>query len=184
MNEFFGDKIEKNSSEVLPKDSEIEALVPLYTPRGDETVVYLQDGREIILHAIVRTVLKKLSMRRCKDLKLIRKFSSSYTARRLNNPLAIGPEMVLVPFKVRLPRVKGDRVMACVNVFAVLGVFESEDGLAHIRLNSGRTLASLWDALTLKRYLQEAELIKEKMLLEVHGIFFRHLEERRRDFFL
>lgn len=176
MYDFNMQNVERLAGDFLPKDREIEALIPIYSARGDETLLYLADGRKILVEEVVKTTLRRLSRRRCKDLRLIRKFSAKYTARKLNNPIAIGPELVLVPFKVREARVKGDTVMGFLNALKVSKVLKDKEGKSLILLKSRAEIFSLWDIFTLSTHLKEAVFLHEKMLLELYGVFFKYCQ--------
>ena len=58
--------------EELPEDSEIAAVLPEYTERGDSTRLLLRDGREIVVNCTARTALRCLAERSCKSLGLMR----------------------------------------------------------------------------------------------------------------
>ena len=73
----------------LPKDREIEAIVPVYGERGDDTCIYLRDGRRLLAGVKKRAVLQALVRRRCKELSLVRAWSAARTHQKLGAPLAV-----------------------------------------------------------------------------------------------
>ena len=85
--------------EILPKNSEIAAVLPEYTERGDSTRLLLRDGREIVVNCTSRTTLRYLAERRCKSLGFMRIWVVCYTHRRSANPVPIDCDLVLVPVK-------------------------------------------------------------------------------------
>ena len=100
---------------IFPENREIDALVPEYTDEGDSTHVYLRDGRDFVIPVTLRTVLKYLAYRSCRDLVRLRSWAAEHTHQRLNNPLPMDEELVLMPYKARRPKVAGDPIMGCVN---------------------------------------------------------------------
>lgn len=104
---------------LLPPDRELAALLPVYDDCGEATRVVLLSGEELLVPRTLRSVIKNIARRGCKDIPLCRAWSARVTHRSLNNPVPISAELVLLPFKARLPRVPGDEVMGFVNPYTV-----------------------------------------------------------------
>ena len=113
----------------FPKNREIDALVPEYTETGDATHVYLRDGSDYVIDVTLKTVLKFLAYRSCRDICRLREWSAEHTHKRLNNPLPLDEELVLMPYRARHPRVAGDAIMGCVNAAAGVRLKEDEGTL-------------------------------------------------------
>ena len=100
----------------LPEDWEIEAALPEYVDgEGDATRLFLADGTDRLVRARLRTVLERLARRHCRSLPLLRAWAKERTALAQTAPLAIASELVLVPFRARRPRIRGDAAMGVVN---------------------------------------------------------------------
>ena len=157
--------------EQLPKDRDIVAIVPEYSDQGDSTRLYLRDGTERLLSVTMRTTLRALARRRCKDIGLMRRWAQQYTHHVLNNPLSVGVEMVLAPVKTREPRVEGDEAMGCVNVAAGVAAVRLAGShplhrMTELHLAGGRRLSVRWSLATTQRHLKDAELVHTRLVAE------------------
>lgn len=154
----------------FPKNREIDALVPEYTEKGDATHVYLRDGSDYVIDVTLKTVLRFLAYRSCRDICRLREWSAEHTHKRLNNPLPLDEELVLMPYRARHPRVAGDAIMGCVN--AAAGVSLKEDEGTLLLTAGGHKLRSLWKPETTQEHLDRAfsicrellEILDEKIL--------------------
>ena len=168
--------------EDLPKDRDIAALVPEYNEQGDSTRLYLRDGTERLLPVTLRTTLRALARRRCKDIGLMRRWAEQYTHHTLNNPLPVDVELVLAPVKTREPRIEGDEAMGCVNVAA--GVTADEAAVvpprqSALQLAGGRELPVCWSLSTTRRHLQDAELVHARMVAETASAMLYQLHLKK-----
>ena len=121
----------------LPEDWEIEAALPEYVDgEGDATRLCLADGTDRLVRARLRTVLERLARRHCRSLPLLRAWAKERTALAQTAPLAIASELVLVPFRARRPRIRGDAAMGVVNAMHAQLVRSEE--MAEIELSCGR----------------------------------------------
>ncbi len=177
----------------LPKDSEIAALLPEYTPEGDVTRVLLTDGTELVLRRTMRSTVSALARRRCKDVKLLRLWAGKYTHRRLNNPIAASPDLVLAPVKARRPRVEGDNTMAHINVAVPLSCLpegktwpgrrngrrsgEKGQDTAVINLPGGLSLRTLWSKGTTLSHIDDARRIRAELVREQQESVLRRLKQ-------
>lgn len=185
----------------LPPDRDIAALLPVYTPSGDYTRLVRMNGEEELLPLTLRSVMKRIARRSCKDLSLCRAWSGELTHRSLNNPLPLSAVLVLTPFKARIPRVKGDEVMGCFNPAAVERVVErkilplpqnltyketrtrkrgADCFRSQIVLTNGKVLDSFWSYKTLHSSLRDGRLVQCELALELDATLKYFLENRRR----
>lgn len=141
----------------IPENREIDALVPEYTDEGDSTHVYLRDGSDFVIPVTLRTVLKYLAYRSCRDLVRLRSWAAEHTHQRLNNPLPMDEELVLMPYKARRPKVAGDPIMGCVNAASGVRLEEGEETV--LLTAGGHALPSLWTPATIQQHLDSATLI-------------------------
>lgn len=146
----------------LPVDREIAAIVPAYSERGDGSLLYRRDGSCQRLPVKVETVLRALIERKCEDLHLLRKWAQGYTRVKLWAPLAISWELVLVPFKMRRPRVSGDATMGYCS-FTQITELQVAGRQTILSLRSGQTLPVLWSFLTANEHLKNAFLMQAMM---------------------
>lgn len=163
---------------VLPEDWEIEAAVPEYVDgQGDCTRLMLADGTERLLPVRLRTLLERLARRHCQSLPLLRAWAKERTALRQAAPLAMGAELVLVPFQARRPRFRGDGAMGVVNAAHVR--LRQEKGRTALELSSGRFLCALWGEATLAAHLRAAHLLRRELEAGIDAAVLRRLFWRK-----
>ena len=162
--------------ETLPEDGRIAALLPTYTSEGDATRLLLVTGEEVLLGVRRRRVLEVLAARHCQSLVLLRQWGGHRVSGKNALALAMAPELVLLPLRVRIPKVRGDATLGFINV--ALGDVElhpTEAG-TELLLPSGQRLASLWQLTTVRRHLIAARLLAHQKSDEVTRIFFRRFQ--------
>ena len=173
---------------MLPKDSEIAALLPEYTPEGDVTRVVLTNGTALVFRRTMRATLSALARRRCKDVALLRRWAAKYTRRTLNNPIAASADLVLAPVKTRRPRVGGDNTMAHINVAALASpepekprrrkTLRGRQETAVIALSGGATVKTLWSERTALAHIGEARRICAELVRDEEEAVLRRLMGR------
>ena len=166
----------------LPPDREIAALVPVYTGKGDYTRLIMINGDEQLIPCTLRSVMKSIARRSCKDLALMRDWSAKITCRSLNNPVPIDALLVLTPYKARLPRIEGDEVMGCVNPLAVerivsnkikplpakfAGQKRPKELKTKIIMKNGQSLDSYWNEKTLTNHLKDGRSVQNLLVREM-----------------
>ena len=145
----------------LPDDWEIEAALPEYVDgEGDAVRLLLADGTEQLVRARLRTVLECLARRHCQALPLLR-------------ALAMAAELVLVPFRVRRPRLKGDAAMGVVN--AMHARLTRSEEAAEVELSCGRRIRALWGRDTLAAHLRAAEILRQDLEAQAEAAVLRRL---------
>ena len=158
----------------LPEDWEIEAALPEYVDgEGDATRLFLADGTDRLVRARLRTVLERLARRHCRSLPLLRAWAKERTALAQTAPLAIASELVLVPFRARRPRIRGDAAMGVVNAMHAQLVRAEES--AEIELSCGRRIRALWGAATLAAHLRAAEILRQDLDAKTEAAVLRRL---------
>lgn len=162
--------------EELPEDSEIAAVLPEYTERGDSTRLLLRDGREILIDCTAKTALRRLAERHCKSLGLMRAWAANYTHRRSANPVAIDCDLVLVPVKTREPRVPGDNTLAQVNV--ALAVRLVTEPRCAIETAGGQRVPVLWSRKTIQSHIAEGCHIHADLLQAQQRSVLRRLARK------
>jgi hypothetical protein len=174
---------------MLPKDSEIAALLPEYTAEGDVTRIVLTNGTALIFRRTMRATLSALARRRCKDVTLLRRWAARYTRRRLNNPIAASADLVLVPVKTRRPRICGDNTMAHINVAAMeaekseetpeprrKGPLQKKGRPAIISLPGGVSVRALWSERTTAAHIGDARRIQADLVRDQEEAVLRRLK--------
>lgn len=144
----------------LPAHSRIAALVPCYSASGDTTTVFAADGSVTVLTSRIRAVIQRLAKSRAVDLAALRAKTRAVTKRTNLEPLPLAPGLVLVPVKVRLPRVAGDATTGYINFHAVTQVAANTNKpyQATITLSGKTEIPVLWTTTTIDRQLALARL--------------------------
>lgn len=144
----------------LPAAEQIAAIVPSYSPCGDHSTIISTDGLTASVNNNVRTLIKQLARGSAIDLPALKARTAQVTNRTILQPLLLAPGLVLVPLKVRKPRVAGDTSTGYVNMHAVTEV-ERTDKTPYrstLRLSGGTELPVLWSPATVNKQLQHARL--------------------------
>lgn len=126
-----------------------------------------------LVRARLRTVLERLARRHCRSLPLLRAWAKERTALAQTAPLAIASELVLVPFRARRPRIRGDAAMGVVNAMHAQLVRAEES--AEIELSCGRRIRALWGAATLAAHLRAAEILRQDLDAKTEAAVLRRL---------
>jgi len=159
----------------LVADREIAAIVPEYTAQGDHTVLYLRDGSCEFLPVKAETVVRFLSERKREDIRLLRIWAEGITHAKLWLPLGISWELVLVPLKVRLPRVEGDSTIGYFN-FSGIEKFYEQGKAAVLHLQGGKLIELMWTHLTVSKHLQHAWLIRAMITKDLDDALLHRLK--------
>ena len=148
------------SSRISPRQ-DIVALLPIYSPQGDSCQILSTDGNSQAVSKRLRTVLQQLLRHQAIDPAELRRQSSAITGGRLQQPLALSPELILIPFKVRSPRVSGDSTIGYINLYAVASV-KKQAAFPYrslILLHNGGQLPSMWSAKKMQQALAMGKLV-------------------------
>ena len=160
----------------LIADREIAAIIPEYTAQGDFTVLYLRDGSCERLPVKVETVVRFLSERRREDIRLLRLWAGEITHAKLWMPLGISWELVLVPLKVRVPRVEGDSTIGYFNFTQIEQSYSQDESVASIYLRGGQRIDLLWTHQTISKHLQNAWLIRAMITKDLDDALLHRLK--------
>lgn len=148
-------------SHTLPPTSEIAAILPEYSSSGDTVFILTRSGAKLPAGLRIKSVLQRLARSQNIDLALLRENTGKILGKSLQQPLKICPELLLIPVKVRKPKIAGDTSTGYINYFAVKDLTARQDSTAGstVCLCSGQTISVLWSPTTLKRNLKQAELL-------------------------
>lgn len=152
---------EKLPAEKLPDHDHIAAIVPEYSHAGDSTTIITTDGTILSAPVRVSTVLRRLARAQATDLPALKRLSSRATGRSILAPLPLSAGLVLVPLKVRKPKIKGDPCTGYVNSHAAIAVEKTAAAPYRtvVKLSGGGNVATLWHTATVNRRLSLARLL-------------------------
>lgn len=143
----------------LDNISTLSAIIPTYTTTGDCSILYFANNTESLQNIRIKAVLNRLIKDYAFDLKTIKRVSRQNTNSYLLTPLPLAPNLILMPIKIRTPRIRGDTslgyINAAQNITILAGRLKDHNSL--IVLPSGVYLDCLWQVNTLLRRLQIAK---------------------------
>ena len=126
----------------------IMALLPMYDETGEFVLVVYDDRASEHADGSMRTVLARCARAFGCDIPRMRSVAQQVFGRSKQElPLAFEPYFVLVPFRFRSPRVKGDATLAYFNFMHIadiapmhplLGACAQEDARIAVRLANGQ----------------------------------------------
>ncbi|WP_196594235.1 hypothetical protein [Pectinatus sottacetonis] len=155
-------------------DGEILAILPRYTERGDGTVIVSCDGKEVFYSKGEKPVLKEICNRYCKDIHLMRDWARQYTGQKIWMPLGFSWELVLVPMRIRGPKIQGDETLGYFNYLHINDAVEVDNKVYLVMENNTRYLV-LWSLDTVKQHLKDAMLIHSMMTQRLDDTLWQRL---------
>ncbi|MDU4961104.1 MAG: hypothetical protein E6X17_10660 [Sporomusaceae bacterium] len=146
---------------IVPPPETLAAILPDYSPAGDCTTLIMADGSKARSAVAIRSIIRRLARERAIDLTALKQQTERATGQRMLHILPLADNLVLVPLKVRIPRVGRDNCTGYVNACCVDGVGRAAAPpyKAAVLLRAGGTIDSLWNAATIERYLRDVRLL-------------------------
>lgn len=136
------------------KDEKIIYAIPKYLEgQGDIALVVNERGEELTLPFHIRTFIKKLAYKNYVDLVSIRRRLQEEFSQKNILPYPLNPELILIPIKVRRPRLKKDGAFGYINYLWVKEI-EKQDRFCQVIFKNHSTL----------KVLQSYNSVKAKML--------------------
>lgn len=150
-------------SELEGKQREVIVLRPLYAEgKGDGTEIFLRTGQRLWLGKHIRTVRTALARYYGVDIVALRRKYGPLLARSGSLPLPLAPRLILVPLRLRRPRLKGDAAFGYVSYHDIKGVRETAGGPSPtlLRLTSGTELPVLSQRRLVVQHLGAARMVE------------------------
>lgn len=141
----------------LPNNRQIVAIVPVYTKNGDESMVLTCNGQTLSLSLKAATIVRRLANRHTIDLCSLKNKTAKITRSTIWQPLVLAPDLVLVPVKIRKPKISGDTTGGYINFTAIQKIESAEIGSV-LSLAGNHHVQTLWKRTTLYEHLQKAHL--------------------------
>lgn len=152
----------------LPPYDQIAAILPSYSPQGDHAVIISTDGLSTATVNNVRTLIKRLARSRSTDLVALKAHAARATHRSILQPLPLAPGLVLIPVKVRQPRISGDTCTGYVNLHAItnVAICKQQPYRSTLSLAGNTELPVLWSTTTINKQLQYARLALDQITMQ------------------
>lgn len=150
---------------MLPQTNSIAAILPQYTAAGDTTKIVTTDGQTISTGLRPRSVLRRLAAIHALDLVTLRRNVGRATGRLIHQPLPLTSKTLLVPVKVRKPKIAGDTCTGYLNYYSVKDIYvrEADQRYSTVLLTGGAEVDTLWSAKTLKLCMTNARLASHEV---------------------
>ncbi len=144
-------------------------LFPKYVPsRGGATDIAYVDKSVKTEYRTMKTVVKNIFFNACVDRHAMRSIGCEITGRKNIVPLLVNSRILLAPFKMRKPLVRGDVCYGYANYFAIEEI--SEDGqCCVIRFFNGLTIPVLGSTASVRKLYGDASLIAKSNILKSDG---------------
>ncbi len=145
-------------------------LFPKYVPsRGGATDIAFVDKSIKTEYRTIKTVVKNIFFKSRVDRLAMKTIGCEITGRKNLVPLFVNSGILLVPFKMRKPLVRGDACYGYANYFAIEEI--NEDGsCCLVRFFNGLTIPVLGSAESVRKIYGDAALIaKADILKPVHN---------------
>ncbi|PWK16237.1 hypothetical protein [Tumebacillus permanentifrigoris] len=141
---------------------DLAVLEPVYVEGGgDMTRMMRVDGSSWIDPRPVPVVLKGIARYYGVDLTAVRERYGDILGKRLHVPLPFSTHLVLVPLKMRTPRVAKDGTTGYVAAHVITGIAEGHSPTAcRLDLSEGRTLTCLQSADFAHQQLRHARIVQ------------------------
>jgi hypothetical protein len=105
----------------------------------------------------------------------LRLWAEEITHAKLWLPLGISWELVLVPLKVRVPRVEGDSTIGYFNFSRIEKLYE-QGKAALLHLQGGKLIELMWTQPTVSKHLQYAWLIRAMITKDLDDALLHRLK--------
>lgn len=142
----------------LPESLLIDAIVPVYTDQGDDSLILTRSGNIIHYPLKASSIIKKLAKRDCISIPALQYTTSRLLSHTGHLPLRFSDNLLLVPLKMRSPRLKTDRGYGYINYFAFCdSTADGSDTL--IETDGGHLIPILWSYKTTTMHLNNAHTV-------------------------
>lgn len=151
--------------------SELAAFYPEYQPgQGDLTQLITIDGRQLTVKRSVRAVLGGLTRSFAIDLYRVRQLYGQLLGQRNSVPIPLTANLVLVPLKVRKPRLPKDGTIGYLSYHQYAGVedFNVDGYRSKVILKNGYELPCLICRATVQKQISKARLVYDEYMRR-HG---------------
>ena len=144
----------------------VSALLPIYEEgAGDSTLFVNRDGHKRIIHKKLKTVIKRLVSHYSYDLASLHQKYGELISQKYKIPLPLHPNLILVPFKIREPRIKGDFTYGYIN-YKCINKYVKNNKYSKIILNNGVEIPLLQSYYTTHRNILNAALVTKEFILQ------------------
>lgn len=139
-------------------------ILPVYGQDGANISHILFEGSSSVYEPRrVTTVVKQLAKFYYKDIELIKKGARKVSGQRTGNALPISHDVILIPFKTRIPIGRDDGSLGYIFKSSIDKVVET-DSKTYLYLKDGQVIHILDSARTARNRIAMAHCIEEHML--------------------
>ncbi|QNO15991.1 hypothetical protein HYG86_15050 [Alkalicella caledoniensis] len=137
----------------------LAAIRPIYIEgKGKGCEIYLNDGSIIIDKREASTIVKDLAGYLAVDLGSLKKFCSHRLTAKNSLPLPLTPKLMLVPLRLRKPKVIKDSATGYVNFFSIVNI-QQKGRCSHLHLTGDSNIICFQTLKTIQVHLVYSRLI-------------------------
>jgi len=138
----------------------IKCLIPIYEPLGgNSTEVWFVGGEKVVLPYKTKTVLRNLAKVFAVDISQLKRKYGSLVGRKASCPLAIHPDLILIPIKVREPLAKDEGATGYLVHNKVAGCTAGGKNETQISFSDGTALKCIQGVTSVNLALAHGEII-------------------------
>lgn len=139
----------KNLKDVLESKVNIAALITVYeNNRGNCTKIVLENNKKMLLNQSVKSTIRNIAKYYNIDTIELRKKQEELLNSTYNLPLPITNNMLFIPIKTRIPKVRKDPCSSYINFYQIHKL-DKKDPIIH--MNNSDPIKSLNSMATLKK---------------------------------
>ncbi|NLO81545.1 MAG: hypothetical protein GX094_00550 [Clostridiales bacterium] len=148
----------------------VSALLPVYVKGvGDSTLLITSDGEKRMIHRKLKTVIKRLVSQYSYDVVSLHKKYGELISQKYKIPLPLHPNLILIPFKTRKPRIQGDYTYGYVN-YKCINKYLPTDKHSRIVLDNGFEIPLLQSYYTTRKNILNAAIIAKEFIRQYYGM--------------
>jgi len=149
-------------------DEGIAAILPVYIKEvGDTTELIEYDGKRRTLYTTINSVINKLIGLFSLNITTLREKYNDIIYQKKTPPLPLSENLILIPFKVRRPEVKGDPTYGYIN-YKCIENYERAGKHSKLLLTNGIEIPLKQSLATTQKNIIHARLIANEMELKKH----------------
>lgn len=155
--------------------------IPKYIEgKGDLSLVLDSSGKEIIMNFHIRSFIRKLAFENYIDLVSIKRRLQKQFGQKNLLPYPINSELILIPVKVRIPKLKKDGAFGYINYLWVKEI-ERQEGYSQVFFKNNTSLKVLQGYQSIKTKMIQGAWIQDCFLPQAQYKFNRSQEFQCRE---
>lgn len=141
----------------------IYCLIPIYDHLGgNSTELWLSGGKRILIPYKTKTVVRNLAKVFAVDVSQLKRNYGVFVGRKVSIPLALHPELILIPLKIREPFAKDEGAIGYVVLNKIVGSSPGANIHADITFHDGSRLETLQGLNSVNLAIAHGEIVSRE----------------------